>query len=91
MRCIFSSSLLKIAHGGWFPLVVGAGVLTVMLTWWRGRKVLFRELGTSAVPDKQYLDSLFRNPPPRVPGTAVFLTTTPGAVPHALIHNLSHN
>ncbi len=87
----FSSSLLKIAHGGWFPLVVGAGVFTVMLTWWRGRKVLFRELGTSAVPLKQYLDSLFRHPPPRVPGTAVFLTSAPDAIPHAFMHNLYHN
>jgi KUP system potassium uptake protein len=86
----FSSSLLKVADGGWFPLVLGAGMLTVMLTWRRGREVLFRELRSSA-PLEQFLDSLFREPPPRVPGTAVFLTATPDVVPHALLHNLNHN
>jgi KUP system potassium uptake protein len=87
----FSSSLLKVDDGGWFPLVLGAGALTMMLTWWRGRAVLFRELGSSTVPLKQYLDLLFRHPPPRVPGTAVFLTSAPDVAPHALMHNLSHN
>ncbi|HEX2239434.1 MAG TPA: KUP/HAK/KT family potassium transporter [Gammaproteobacteria bacterium] len=75
----------------WFPLVLGSGILTVMLTWWRGREVLSRELRTSGVPLDQFLDSLFRNPPPRVPGTAVFLTRVPNAVPHALMHNPYHN
>ncbi|MGH6636028.1 MAG: potassium transporter Kup [Gammaproteobacteria bacterium] len=87
----FSSSLLKVADGGWFPLVLAAGMLTVMLTWRRGREILFRELRISAEPLEQFLNSLFRQPPPRVPGTAVFLTATPDVVPHALLHNLNHN
>lgn len=86
-----SSSLLKVAQGGWFPLVVGIGMFIVMLTWLHGRKVLLERLQTSDVRLKPFLDSLFREPPPRVPGTAVFLTATPDVVPHALVHNLNHN
>ena len=87
----FSSSLMKVSQGGWFPLALGASVFMVMLTWWRGRQILFQELGLSGVPLSRFLDSLFREPPPRVPGTAVFLTSSPDAVPHALMHNLYHN
>jgi KUP system potassium uptake protein len=87
----FSASLLKIADGGWFPLVVGAMVFTVMVTWRRGRELLLARLRQSSVPLPAFLDSLLRNPPVRVPGTAVFLTSTPGTVPHALLHNLAHN
>jgi KUP system potassium uptake protein len=87
----FSSCLLKVADGGWFPLVIGAGVFLVMTTWRQGRSILFRRLKTSSVPLKPFLDTLFRDPPHRVPGTAVFLTATPEATPHALLHNLNHN
>ncbi len=87
----FSASLLKIADGGWFPLTMGAIVLTVMLTWRRGREILLARLRKSSVPLESFLESLFKNPPQRVPGTAVFLSSTPSAVPHALLHNLVHN
>jgi len=87
----FSASLLKIGEGGWFPLTVGAVVFTLMVTWRRGREILLARLKESSVPLQSFLDSLMRNPPLRVPGTAVFLTSTPGAVPHALLHNLVHN
>ena len=87
----FSATLLKIADGGWFPIVIGAAVFTVMMTWRRGREILFARLRSSTVPLVSFLESLFREPPQRVPGTAVFLTATPEAVPHALLHNLYHN
>ena len=87
----FSASLLKIGEGGWFPLTVGAAVFTLMVTWRRGREILLARLKESSVPLQSFLDSLMRNPPPRVPGTAVFLISTPGSVPHALLHNLAHN
>jgi KUP system potassium uptake protein len=87
----FSSTLVKIADGGWFPLVIGAGVYAVMATWRRGREVLFAQLNAQSVPLAPFLESLFRDPPQRVPGTAIFLTATPDATPHALLHNLSHN
>jgi KUP system potassium uptake protein len=87
----FIATLLKIADGGWFPLAIGACVFATMTTWRRGREILFQRLEEGAVPLKGFLDSLFKDPPHRVPGTAIFLTATPDAVPHALLHNLSHN
>jgi KUP system potassium uptake protein len=87
----FSATLLKIADGGWFPLTIGAAVFVVMSTWRRGPEHLFARLRASSVPLGDFLKSLFLEPPHRVPGTAVFLTATPEAVPHALLHNLSHN
>ena len=87
----FSATLLKIADGGWFPLAIGACVFVTMTTWRRGREILFQRLEEGSVPLKGFLDSLFRDPPHRVPGTAIFLTATPDAVPHALLHNLNHN
>jgi KUP system potassium uptake protein len=87
----FSSTLLKVVDGGWFPLLIGAIVFTLMITWRQGRSVMFKRLRASSVPLKPFLDSLFVEPPQRVPGTAVFLTATPEATPHALLHNLNHN
>jgi KUP system potassium uptake protein len=87
----FSASLIKIADGGWFPLAVGAAIFTIMATWHRGREILLARLKQSSVPLDAFLASLMRNPPARVAGTAVFLTSTPGVVPHALLHNLAHN
>lgn len=87
----FSASLLKIADGGWFPIIVGATIFTIMVTWRSGRGLLLARLKQSSVPLEPFLESLFRNPPVRVSGTAVFLTSTPGVVPHALLHNLAHN
>ncbi|HYT48553.1 MAG TPA: KUP/HAK/KT family potassium transporter, partial [Burkholderiales bacterium] len=87
----FSSTLLKVADGGWFPLVIGAGVYLTMATWRRGREMLFETLNSTSVPLAPFLESLFKDPPQRVPGTAVFLTATPDATPHALLHNLNHN
>ncbi|HUN70079.1 MAG TPA: potassium transporter Kup [Burkholderiales bacterium] len=87
----FSSSLLKIAQGGWFPLAIGACVFTVMTTWRQGRGIMVRQLRASSVPLKPFLDNLLRDPPQRVPGTAIFLTAAPDATPSALLHNLNHN
>ena len=87
----FSATLLKVADGGWFPLVIGAVMFTFMATWRRGREILLERLRASTVPLEPFLDSLFREVPQRVPGTAVFLTATPDVAPHALLHNLYHN
>jgi len=87
----FASTLTKVDDGGWFPLVIGACVFVVMTTWRRGREVMFERLNESSVPLEPFLKSLFAEPPPRVPGTAIFLTATPEATPHALLHNLNHN
>ena len=87
----FSSSLLKIHEGGWFPLALGAGVFVLMTTWRRGRSLLLARLRSGSVPLEPFLKSLFIEPPHRVPGTAVYLSAAPDAVPHALLHNLNHN
>ncbi|OGA21922.1 MAG: potassium transporter Kup [Betaproteobacteria bacterium RIFCSPLOWO2_02_FULL_67_26] len=87
----FSAAMFKVLEGGWFPLAMGVLVFTVMTTWRRGRSILFDRLRRSTVPLESFLESLFRDEPHRVPGTAVFLTATPEVVPHALLHNLYHN
>ena len=87
---LFAAALLKIHDGGWFPLALGAIVFVVMATWRRGREFLLRRLQESTVPLVPFLESLLREPLPRVPGTAVFLTATPDATPHALLHSLKH-
>lgn len=87
----FSANALKIMHGGWFPLLLGCILFTVMLTWKRGREIVFENLQKHAVPLDDFLQSLFIAPPVRVPGTAVFLRGESDGVPHAMLHNLSHN
>ena len=86
----FASAATKITEGGWFPLLLGACVFSVMTTWRRGRTRLLAQLRASSIPLGAFLDSLFVSPPQRVAGTAVFLTSTPDATPHALLHSLKH-
>jgi KUP system potassium uptake protein len=88
---LFSSSALKLFHGGWFPLLLGTALFTTMLTWRTGRELVFKNLEKHAIPLEEFLNSLFMAPPTRVPGTAVFLRGESDGVPHALLHNLSHN
>ncbi|MBI3935514.1 MAG: potassium transporter Kup, partial [Betaproteobacteria bacterium] len=87
----FSSALLKLMDGGWFPLALGVAMFALMMTWRRGREILFARLRSSTVPIEPFIESLFRDAPQRVPGSAVFLTATPDVAPHALLHNLYHN
>ena len=88
---LFSSTALKLLHGGWFPLLLGTVLLTLMLTWKRGRELVFENLEKHAIPLEAFMESLFVAPPARVPGTALFLRGESDGVPHALLHNLSHN
>ncbi|MDQ2989236.1 MAG: KUP/HAK/KT family potassium transporter, partial [Pseudomonadota bacterium] len=88
---LFSASTLKLFHGGWFPLLLGAVLFTIMLTWKRGRELVFENLQMHAIPLDDFLQSLFVAPPARVYGTAIFLRGESDGVPHALLHNLSHN
>jgi len=87
----FASNLLKLLQGGWFPLMIGAAVFTLMMTWKRGRTILNEKLREDAIDLSSFLEAVFVNPPMRVEGTAVFLTAEPGRVPNALLHNLKHN
>jgi len=81
----------KIPAGGWFPLAVGVVVFTLMTTWKRGRRLLFERMQADAFGLQGFIGSLKVSPPPTVPGTAVFMTSNPDGVPHALLHNLMHN
>lgn len=87
----FLANSLKIAHGGWFPLVLGAGVMVVMLTWRDGRGLVHENLQQHLVPLKDFLQSLFVSPPTRVEGTGLFFRPEGDGVPHAMLHNLLHN
>ncbi len=86
----FTAAMHKVFDGGWFPLVLGAGVFVLMTTWRRGRQILFERLHEASIPLTPFLESVFRQPPGRVPGTAVFLTASPEGTPNALLHSLKH-
>jgi KUP system potassium uptake protein len=87
----FASNLMKLFAGGWFPLVIGGIVFTLMMTWKQGRQILNEKIRIDAIDLPSFLDAVFVSPPARVEGTAVFLTAEPGTVPNALLHNLKHN
>jgi KUP system potassium uptake protein len=86
-----AANSLKIADGGWFPLVLGGAMMAIMLVWHTGRAALAENLQQQAIPLGAFLESLFASPPARVPGTAVFFRAEGDGVPHALLHNLLHN
>ena len=87
----FASNAAKFLAGGWVPLLIGAGCFTLLVTWKRGRTLLMRRMSEQGIPLEPFLDALAISPPQAVPGTAIFMTSTPGKVPHALLHNLKHN
>ncbi|WP_085317357.1 potassium transporter Kup [Derxia lacustris] len=87
----FAANALKIGDGGWFPLVIGTIAFTVLSTWERGRQILFERLRELSIPVDAFVGAIAAGPPPRVQGTAVFMTSIGDAVPAALLHNLKHN
>jgi KUP system potassium uptake protein len=87
----FTANAFKIMDGGWFPLVMGAAIFTLMSTWKRGRDLLFTKLRENAISLEDFMEGIKIQGPHRVSGTAVFLTRNPAAVPPALLHNLLHN
>ncbi|MFM7705237.1 MAG: potassium transporter Kup, partial [Rubrivivax sp.] len=87
----FAANAVKVLEGGWFPLVIGALMFTLMTTWQRGRTLLGERLRDDAIDLDSFLEAVFVSPPVRVPGTAVFLNAERGSTPFALLHNLKHN
>jgi KUP system potassium uptake protein len=87
----WASNLMKLFDGGWFPLVIGGVIFTLMLTWKDGRALLNAKIRADAMDLPSFLEAVFVSPPVRVEGSAVFLTAEPGTVPNALLHNLKHN
>ena len=87
----FAANLIKIEEGGWFPLVVAVGIYTLMTTWNRGRARLAAIVRENTLPMDLFLADVARRKPPRVPGTAVFLTSDATGAPPVLLHHLKHN
>jgi KUP system potassium uptake protein len=87
----FGANVVKIPHGGWFPLVVAGLIYLLMATWKQGRRILADRLREEALPLEDFVRNIKPDSPPRVPGTAVFLTTNPAGTPTTLLHNLKHN
>ncbi len=86
-----AANLVKLFEGGWFPLLIGAGVFTLMVTWKAGRRLMSDRMRDESLELSAFLESIFISPPLRVPGTAVFLSAESGSTPFALLHNLKHN
>jgi KUP system potassium uptake protein len=86
----FSSNLTKIPAGGWFPLLVGAIAFTLLTTWAKGRQLMISRMNEASLPMEIFIKSAAPSAA-RVPGTAVFMTSSASGVPHALLHNLKHN
>jgi KUP system potassium uptake protein len=87
----FGANMLKLAHGGWFPLLVSALILFLMLTWRKGRRVLRGHLGEMCLPLDLFLSDLTNQRITRVPGTGVYMCGNRNGTPLALLHNLKHN
>jgi len=86
-----SANIVKVFDGGWFPLLIGALMYTLMVTWKQGRKLMSERLRSESIDLPSFLESVFISPPTRVPGTAVFLISDQGLTPNAMLHNLKHN
>ena len=86
----FASNLTKVPSGGWVPLLVGFIIFAFLTTWAKGRHLMMTRLREASMPIKVFVQSA-ANAAARVPGTAVFMTSSPEGVPHALLHNLKHN
>lgn len=87
----FGANVRKVSHGGWVPLVIGSIIYLLMTTWQKGRQVLFRRLKERSMPIEDFCQKLLREPPLRVPGTAIYMSGDPWGVPVPLLHNLKHN
>jgi KUP system potassium uptake protein len=87
----FGANIIKVAQGGWLPLVLAALVFTVMTTWKTGRRILAERIQARARPLDDFLREVLRQGVTRVPGTAIFMNGTASRTPPALRHNLRHN
>ncbi len=91
----FGANLVKLGHGGWIPLVLGAGVYTLLVTWKQGQRIVLERLRSRGVglapPAEEYVRQVEREAPPRFPRTAVYLERFPDLVPPSLLLNRRHN
>ncbi|HJQ39879.1 MAG TPA: potassium transporter Kup [Thermoanaerobaculia bacterium] len=87
----FGANIIKVSDGGWFPLLVGATVFTMMTTWFTGRRLLTARLAEGGLATEDFMRELSSDRILRVRGTAVFLTRHAQGIPTALLHNIKHN
>lgn len=87
----FISNIFKIWHGGWFPILVAALIFILMSTWKKGRTLLSLRFQQEALSVEDLLQDIKNNPPHRVPGMAIYMTTNPEGIPRTLLHNYKHN
>lgn len=87
----WGANLIKIPHGGWFPLVIGAIIFTLMTTWHRGRGILAQRLLAGTPRFADFAERIHQECYVRVPGTAIYMYSDPTGTPPALLHNLEHN
>jgi KUP system potassium uptake protein len=86
-----AANSLKIIHGGWFPLVIGGAVMSLMLIWIWGRKRLYVRITRDSLPAEALIKDLGKGRIHRVSGTAIYMSGKGTQVPTALLHNLKHN
>jgi KUP system potassium uptake protein len=89
--CFAIANTSKISDGGWFPLTLGAAIFTIMVTWKRGRELLFQRFQEQLLPLDEFFDLMHVERPARAPGTAVFMIGSRDGTPPALLHNFVHN
>jgi KUP system potassium uptake protein len=87
----FGANLLKFFSGGWVPIGMAIVIFLVMTTWKKGRAMLARSVADRLLPIDMFLTDLASINPPRVPGTAVFMSSNPNGVPIVLLHHWKHN
>jgi len=87
----FGANIVKVTEGGWFPLVVGIFIFTLLATWRRGREILGQRLAEGVIPIETLVKEVARGTLPRVRGTAIFLSRYSDGVPITLLHNIKHN
>lgn len=87
----FAANSLKVAHGGYITLIIGAMIYLLMSTWQKGRKLLYERLKERSIAVEEFCQKIEKEPPFRVPGTAIYMAGDPWGVPVPLLHNLKHN
>ncbi len=87
----FGANIMKVTHGGWVPLVMASVIYMLMVTWHKGRKILYARLKERSVSIEEFCQMILRTPPLRVTGTAIYMAGDPSGIPVPLLHNLKHN
>jgi len=86
----WGANMLRVPRGGWFALLIAAGVMAMMTTWKTGRALLLQRMAASSLPTRFFLDDLKERPVRRVPGTGVFMYRGAGGTPPALLYSLQY-